>query len=169
MIKALKPLMFNYLCKDKQQLILYNSFVGTRSITKVSEQNKEKVENFLLQSLIEEPFFNNITDSLSELGFLVPIDEDEKIKREFLFSQFVNDNTLNLVITLTEKCNFVCKYCAQDFAKGKMSETVQENIIEFVKKNINKYNKLHVEWFGKRCQKNLLIYAENLEKGIRLQ
>lgn len=148
MSKALKPSMFNYLCKDEQQLILYNSFIGTKSIAKVSDCNKVEVENLLSQSLIDEVSFNNITDTLFEMGFLVPADENEKLKREFLFSQFVNDDTLDLVITLTEKCNFVCKYCAQDFAKGKMSEIVQDQIIQFVKKNINKYSKLRVEWFG---------------------
>ena len=148
MSKALKPSMFDYLCKDEQQLILYNSFIGTKSIAKVSDCNKVEVENLLSQSLIDEVSFNNITDTLFEMGFLVPADENEKLKREFLFSQFVNDDTLDLVITLTEKCNFVCKYCAQDFAKGKMSEIVQDQIIQFVKKNINKYSKLRVEWFG---------------------
>ena len=148
MIKALKPSMFNYLCEDEQQLILYNSFNGTRSISKVSEYNKEEVRKLLSQSLIENSSFNNLTDTLFELGFLVHADENEKVKREFLFSQFVNDDTLDLVITLTEKCNFTCKYCAQDFAKGKMSETVQTDIVQFVKKNINKYGKLRVEWFG---------------------
>ena len=118
MIKALKPSMFNYLCEDEQQLILYNSFKGTRSISKVSEYNKEEVRKLLSQSLIENSSFNNLTDTLFELGFLVHADENEKVKREFLFSQFVNDDTLDLVITLTEKCNFTCKYCAQDFAKG---------------------------------------------------
>lgn len=56
--------MFNYLCEDEQQLILYNSFKGTRSISKVSEYNKEEVRKLLSQSLIENSSFNNLTDTL---------------------------------------------------------------------------------------------------------
>lgn len=148
MYKKLKPSMFNYLCKDGEQLILYNSFVGTKSIAKVSDCNKKKVENLLSQRSIDEASFDDITNTLFNMGFLVPKEENEKLKREFLLSQFVNDDTLDLVITLTEKCNFVCEYCAQDFIKGKMSQTVQGNIILFVKKNISKYSRLRVEWFG---------------------
>lgn len=40
MSKCYKPSMFNYICQNKKSLILYNSFIGTRSILTVSEQNK---------------------------------------------------------------------------------------------------------------------------------
>lgn len=125
--------MFNYMVEDDNVLILYNSFVGVRSILTVSEQNKDRVKNILTQEMLHENL-GDIGISLVEHGFMVPSDENEKIKRDFLLSQIVNSNTLELVITVTEKCNFVCKYCSLDFAKGKMSVTVQDNIIEFVKK-----------------------------------
>ena len=147
MSKNYKPSMFNYMVEDENILILYNSFVGVRSILVVSEQNKNRVKNILTQELTRESL-GDIGTSLAEHGFMVPSDENEKTKRDFLFSQIVNSNTLELVITVTEKCNFVCKYCSLDFAKGKMSVTVQDNIIEFVKKNIYRYKDMRVEWFG---------------------
>lgn len=143
-----KPSMFNYSCADNDQLILYNSFMGTRSIMSVSNGHKSEVKELLARDRIENDNSNNIITVLIERGFLVPLKENEKLKRDFLFSQAVNDNTLDLVITVTEKCNFVCKYCSQDFNKGKMENSVQENIIQFIKKNISRYSKLRVEWFG---------------------
>lgn len=98
--------------------------------------------------MINENELDNNEMILVENGLLVPIEENGKVKREFLFSQMACENTLNLVITVTEKCNFVCKYCAQDFNKGKMSEIVQENLLQFVRKNISNYNQMRVEWFG---------------------
>lgn len=148
MDRILKPSMFNYILEDKEQMILYNSFWGTKSIVAVSDSKKEKVKNILKEKKIKKDDLDENGMTLFDHGFLVPYMENEKIKREYLFSQVVNDNTLDLVITVTEKCNFVCKYCAQDFTKGKMSEIVQDNIIQYVKKNISNYGKLHVEWFG---------------------
>lgn len=147
MSKTYKPSMYNYILEDDQRLILYNSFVGVKSILTVSEQNKDLVKSLLASDVV----IDNLGDvelCLINHGLLVPKEEDEKLKRDFLFSQIVNNATLELVITVTEKCNFVCKYCALDFAKGKMSVTVQDNIIEFVKKNICRYKDMHVEWFG---------------------
>ena len=139
--------MFNYMVENDNVLILYNSFVGVRSILTVSEQNKDIVKKFLTRETRHEDL-GDVGMSLVEHGFMVPSDENEKIKRDFLLSQIVNSNTLELVITVTEKCNFVCKYCSLDFAKGKMSVMVQDNIIEFVRKNIHRYKDMRVEWFG---------------------
>lgn len=140
--------MFNYSLEDQDQLILYNSFIGTRSITTVSNERKAEIKDLLEKKEIEEDEFDERLKILFEQGLIVPYEEDEKLKRDYLFSRFVNNDTLDLVITVTEKCNFICKYCAQDFSKGKMNETVQQNLIEFVKKNISKYNRMRVEWFG---------------------
>ena len=147
MNKTYKPSMFNYILDDDEKLILYNSFVGVKSILTVTKQNQEHVKSVLAPGmLIDNP--GNIERCLIEHGLLVPTEENEKTKRDFLLSQIVNSNTLELVITVTEKCNFVCKYCSLDFAKGKMSVTVQDNIIEFVNKNIYRYKDMRVEWFG---------------------
>lgn len=147
MTKIYKPSMFNYMVENGGELILYNSFVGVKSILTVSERNKEIVKNILCQKTLQDNL-GEIEMTLFNHGFLVPSEVNEKTKRDFLFSEVVNSNTLDLVITVTEKCNFVCKYCSAEFAKGKMSEKVQDNIIEFVQKNIYRYNDMRVEWFG---------------------
>lgn len=95
MSKNYKPSMFNYMVEDENILILYNSFVGVRSILVVSEQNKNRVKNILTQELTRESL-GDIGTSLAEHGFMVPSDENEKTKRDFLFSQIVNSNTLEL-------------------------------------------------------------------------
>lgn len=148
MSKLYKPSMFNYICENNNGLILYNSFVGTNSIISVSSKQKEKVNNFLKCRQVTESDLVGKERLLIKKGFLVDFYENEKVKRDFLFSQVVNDSTLFLVITVTEKCNFSCKYCSLDFNKERMSEVVQENIVQFVRKNISNYSGMRVEWFG---------------------
>lgn len=60
----------------------------------------------------------------------------------------LNDRYLNLIILPTEKCNFRCTYCYEDFAIGKMSSTVQNAIINLLRKRLPKLNILEISWFG---------------------
>ena len=58
------------------------------------------------------------------------------------------DPSLHLVIHTTGACNFRCQYCALDFQKKAMSKEVQDSIINFVRRNISKYNRVIISWFG---------------------
>ena len=84
-----KPSMFNYSCADNDQLILYNSFMGTRSIMSVSNGHKSEVKELLARDRIENDNSNNIITVLIERGFLVPLKENEKLKRDFLFRKLL--------------------------------------------------------------------------------
>lgn len=49
----------------------------------------------------------------------------------------------------TEKCNFRCTYCYEDFAIGKMSPTLQRSIELLVERRAEAgLKKLHFSWFG---------------------
>ena len=148
MQQTYKPSMFNYICSDEKNLILYNSFLGSNSIIKINENEKSKIEHLLKKKSIEEKEICDRYSALIEKGFFVGINENEKMKREYLFTDMVFDNSLDLVITVTEKCNFACVYCSLDFVKGKMSLETQNDIVSFIKKNISKYKRMRVEWFG---------------------
>lgn len=53
-----------------------------------------------------------------------------------------------LIILPTEKCNFRCKYCYEDFKIGRMSEKTQSAIEILLSKRIKNLNKLSLSWFG---------------------
>jgi len=57
-------------------------------------------------------------------------------------------NVLELIILPTEKCNFRCTYCYEDFKIGRMSERTVGAIKKLLEHRIPKIKKLHFSWFG---------------------
>lgn len=53
-----------------------------------------------------------------------------------------------LILLPTEKCNFRCTYCYEDFELGKMSPVTQRAIEIFLEKRIPKIELLKFSWFG---------------------
>jgi len=57
-------------------------------------------------------------------------------------------DSLQLIIFPTEKCNFRCTYCYEDFSIGRMSPTVQQSVKNFILRAAPRLSKLHLNWFG---------------------
>jgi uncharacterized protein len=53
-----------------------------------------------------------------------------------------------LILLPTEKCNFRCTYCYEDFELGKMSEETQVAIERFVMRRLPELTRLRFSWFG---------------------
>jgi uncharacterized protein len=53
-----------------------------------------------------------------------------------------------LIILPTEKCNFRCTYCYEDFLIGKMREPVLAGIERFMERRIPELAELSIHWFG---------------------
>jgi len=162
----LKPSIYNYQTEGKNGgLILFNVLQGTKSLISISQENRSYVQNLLKSNEIE----NNCEkiELLNKKGFLVPIEQDEKVKLKSIYLDTVSRNDLILILLPTEKCNFRCKYCYESFSKGKMKAEVQDGIIEFIRKNIHKYNSLYISWFG---GEPLIAYdvVERLSKEIQV-
>ena len=61
----------------------------------------------------------------------------------------INPNSLFLVIMPTEKCNFRCRYCYEDFALGRMPPKVVSSIKKYISLRVGGgLKKLQVNWFG---------------------
>lgn len=60
------------------------------------------------------------------------------------------DNYLHITIMPTEKCNFKCTYCYENFKEGKMSRGLIEEIKKFIYTEVseNSYEDLCIAWFG---------------------
>lgn len=146
-----KPSRFNFIhpCKDGS-LRLYNSMTGTKGLLSVPFEYSDTVRTLLSKDIIEsDALFHWEISVLIDNGYLIPIERDENkcllLRKMNVLS---NDKKMSLVIMPTEKCNFKCKYCYETFKKGKMSLTVQDAIINYVKKNIRNHTELAVIWFG---------------------
>ena len=141
----LKPSMFNYTTyNDDGELLMLNTY--TARMIKASAKTSGYVQNILNESSIDSE--DALTAKLKAEGLLVDQDEDEKIKLQNLFLNIQSYSVLTLMILPTEQCNFRCGYCPETFEKGKMSESVQKAIVEYVRKNIALYTGLRIMWFG---------------------
>ena len=58
------------------------------------------------------------------------------------------DHSLELYINSTEQCNFRCKYCYENFSKGRMPDQVVERVKQFISKRTAGRRKLYLNWFG---------------------
>lgn len=135
-----------YTINSKNELLLYNTLVGKRSLCKLSAEFSDIVR--------VQYYFNDIENHMDfitillDKGIIVDAFDDENNKLYENFLSNISPTNLTLHINPTEKCNFRCKYCYESFNHGAMSGDVQKNIIDFVRQNIHKYTGLHVSWFG---------------------
>lgn len=145
--KVYKPSIFNRIVKDNENIVLYNSCKGTTGILIVEKSKKQKICEWLNSEKIVESGDMDLK-KLIEYGYLVPYDVDEKLIRQVRYQNHLSDGRLSLVIHTTQACNFRCSYCYMDFKDEKMKLSVQDGIINFVRKNIQKYKSVQVSWFG---------------------
>jgi uncharacterized protein len=83
--------------------------------------------------------------------------------------------TQKLTLFPTEKCNFRCTYCYEDFEIGKMSQDLQRSVERLVERRVPTLKELQFSWFGgepllaKDVVLRLLKHAKNAcdENGVR--
>jgi uncharacterized protein len=66
---------------------------------------------------------------------------------EALASSFRNDH-LELILLPTERCNFRCTYCYEDFSIGRMSAETIQGIKRLIDRRLDGLRSLSVSWFG---------------------
>lgn len=55
---------------------------------------------------------------------------------------------MHLTVMPTEKCNFRCTYCYEDFVRGAMSATTVEAVKRLISSRWPDLRHLHISWFG---------------------
>ncbi len=60
----------------------------------------------------------------------------------------LSDKMLDLIIFTTEKCNFRCRYCYEDFSIGKMDPDVVEGVCAFIRARAPDLDILTINFFG---------------------
>lgn len=170
-----KQSYYNYLYKTDKECLLFNSLSG--SFMKFKEENISMLEN----ALSFQRGNNKLMDMLINKGFIVDSQVDENDKLNKLENETKeNRDILQIILLPTEKCNFRCKYCYQDYDKPQMNEEIINKLIEFVSENVINCKVLEVVWFGGEpilaidiiekvsakllnvCEKNRKIYTSTI-------
>ena len=141
--------------KKSQFIIDYESKNGkyymlhTQSGNIVSIDREKKFKLYEILNNLDKNKKHKAVDVLANLGFVVPKSKDEyQLATGDKVIKDIKNNYLDLIIMPTEKCNFRCVYCYENFEKPKMSKEVQNAIIQFVNKELPRHKGLSVGWFG---------------------
>lgn len=129
-------------------LILWNTFSGKISVFKPALA--PSVEAILKQKDGVEGGHGGTVRFLAERGFLIKEGTDEYRRFQFAFGrQHHAADRLQLILLASEDCNFRCKYCYEDFARGTMQPAVREGIKKYVARRVAAgVRQLSVDWFG---------------------
>ena len=137
-----KKSRFNFIYKKSEdEIVIYNTYSKAVVLLNKTEYNQYlslnnmdyEMQNTLLENhiLVDETF--------DEVNFLMYCHNITKYSHD----------ALHLVLATTMECNFGCPYCYENRRKGKMSLQVQEAIINFIHKNLEKGIKLlDITWYG---------------------
>jgi uncharacterized protein len=60
----------------------------------------------------------------------------------------LSDRVLQLIVMPTERCNFRCRYCFEDFQRGRMSPVVVGGLRKFLTLRAAGLGSLAIDWFG---------------------
>lgn len=128
------------------RLVVWNSLRGAMSVFK-PEQGPRIVD--LLKREGFEAREEGLVKYLVERGFLVKKEANEYRQFQLLFGQQqYRSDVLELILLSSEDCNFRCKYCYEDFARGTMRPEVRQSIKKLIEKRIGSLKRLQVQWFG---------------------
>ncbi|GAB4556649.1 MAG: radical SAM/SPASM domain-containing protein [Haliangiales bacterium] len=131
---------------DDGRLILWNSMSHKISVFK-PEQSPYVLP--LLKAKGFESRKQGLAGYLIDRGYLVRKGTNEY--RQFLFRfgrQHYRSDRLELILMSSEDCNFRCRYCYEDFARGTMLPKVRQGVKELVKQRIESLSSFNVSWFG---------------------
>ena len=139
---------YNLYVENSDDLFIFNSYVGLRSISKIAKSGNDGLIHSLRYDFDEQQFSSDELTILRNKGLIVEESENELEKVKYFYNNLVNGSVLNITILPTRNCNFRCKYCYESFENKKMSKDICDRLIKYVSKNISHYSGLHVSWFG---------------------
>jgi uncharacterized protein len=131
--------------------IVHNTLSG--ALAEVDSENFRSIQE-IMANLDGEPLElkdneRSLFESLKTGRFIIPA-EDNEISILKLRNQVCRFKTshLELEIIPTLLCNFSCVYCYETPDKKLMSAETQQHLIDWVTKEANHLDSLHVTWFG---------------------
>lgn len=132
-----------------KDLLLYNTLYGNVVLIK-----KKTIPQFvkIREKVLTAPstLVNDKNISLLVKAHVL-VEDDNAIRQKLNLvykDVFENDSVLNFTILPTEKCNFRCVYCYEDFKIGKMGKNIVEHTELLMAKILTGYKSLAISWFG---------------------
>ena len=146
--EVLAPSRYNvHAISDDGRLVIWNSFSGSMSV--FPNKKKDAVKSLLKGRNGSNLKVEGLVKYLFDRGFLVNAGSNEyRQVQTALSQQHYRNDILELILLSSEDCNFRCKYCYEDFARGTMLPEVREGIKNLVTERARRLGKLHVSWFG---------------------
>lgn len=132
-------------------LLLYNTRSGALLEFPLSRKGsiEEVLENPPEGQVDHEKETNPLIRQLTKSGFIIPDELDELTYMESRYKQSrENRGHLSLTIAPTVNCNFRCVYCYQMHPNKKMSQEVQDALVERVRQATEEKRNISVTWFG---------------------
>lgn len=141
------PSRYNIRAKsDEGHLILWNTLSGAMNVFP-PDQAPRILE--LLAHTGQEGEKEGTLEYLVDRGFLISTGVDEYKTFQYRFNrQQHRTDILQLMMMSSEDCNFRCKYCYEDFARGTMKPEVREGIKRHVENRVDHLTTLVTSWFG---------------------
>lgn len=143
----MKLSIFNIYNKNNQECFVYNTY--SSAFIKVSRTTWETIVNIIQTTEPIPANLNNTIKKLSENGIIIEdnIDEVKKFQYRY-YSKMFNNQSLNIFVAPTMKCNFKCFYCFEEGNKndGLISNEIANNLVHFIANQKNK--KIVIHWFG---------------------
>ncbi|MED1721160.1 radical SAM/SPASM domain-containing protein [Brevibacillus parabrevis] len=127
--------------KTEDKYLLYNTATGKLVTSKTSFTS-------LIKWYEESPVLREGDQALLQMGFLVPFELNELALTRHRLAEKSSSRNQSLIILPTEQCNFRCVYCYEEFLKGKMTEDLQNSLVEWVETNAHRWDSLSIGWFG---------------------
>lgn len=123
---------YNLYREINDKVLIYNFLSGEFGIT-----DKEKI--------IER---NYDTEEFRKYGFSCQNEEEEDLLAMYKHNKMLHTSELNLTILASENCNFACQYCFDSFNGINIKQSVADDIILYIRKNIRKFTAVNIGWFG---------------------
>lgn len=122
--------------------VIANLFRGTCAVY-------SPIEQYLLNELESLNEDHPIIERFSQRGLIVNFDELEALK-VYGHTACAGLQVVRLTICPTMGCNFDCPYCFEEHTAGKMSQTVQDDVVALAGRMLDTFRSklLHIIWFG---------------------
>lgn len=149
-----KQSKFNFIYKrSEDEVVIYNTYSKALVVLDSKEYSEfldlDIQDSDTLKVLLKNRIL--VDEAFDEKGFLSYCHNMTKFSKD----------ALHLVLATTMDCNFGCPYCYENRRKGKMSEAVQNAIIDYIHKNLEKgVRLLDITWYGGEP----LLYPDIIER-----
>lgn len=142
-----KPSRFNAQSEsDDGGLVLYNSYTG--AIASFSPEERNLVLEWLVAGTPAPDPAPPLYAGLVEHGFLVHESTDELRRALFLHQSMHAQDSMHLVLLVTEACNFRCNYCYEYFPRASMRQEVIEGLEAYIDERAKTMKRLTISWHG---------------------